>query len=69
LDPIRNNLFKNKYDREKYYHMPPYNLGTRTTYWVEDPGTAVRFPALVDISSLSQRGQSDSGAHPTLATQ
>lgn len=49
--------------------MPQYNLGTRTTYWVEDRGAAVRFPALVDISSLSQRGQSDSGAHPTLATQ
>jgi len=30
--------------------MPPYNLGTRTTYRVEDREAAVRFQALVDIS-------------------
>jgi hypothetical protein len=60
---------KNKYDREKYYRMPPYNFGTRTTYGVEDRGTAVRFPTLVDISFLFQRLQSENTAHPTLAIQ
>jgi len=49
--------------------MPPYNFGTRTTYGVDDRGAAVRLPALVDISILPQRLQSDNGAYPTLAIQ
>jgi len=47
--------------------MPPYNLGTRTTYRVEDREAAVRFQALVDISF--PKSLEWGGAHPALTTQ